>query len=124
MLTRGFTSSNTSLAEMVAAVTSAAPAADAAGMGLEETTALLGVLAEKGMKGAAAGDALSAMLRHVQTPDAIKAAGALVSAAGDGSLDENVSSCREQRAVPRSRLPFRPIILTAISTDSGPRGAG
>ena len=88
VLTRGFTSSNTSLAEMVAAVTSAAPAADAAGMGLEETTARLGVLAEKGMKGAAAGDALSAMLRHVQTPDAIKAAGALVSAAGDGSLDE------------------------------------
>lgn len=88
VLTRGFTSSNTSLAEMVAAVTSAAPAADAAGMGLEETTALLGVLAEKGMKGAAAGDALSAMLRHVQTPDAIKAAGALASAAGDGSLDE------------------------------------
>ena len=85
VLTRGFTSSNTSLAEMVAAVT---PAADAAGMGLEETTALLGVLAEKGMKGAAAGDALSAMLRHVQTPDAIKAAGALASAAGDGSLDE------------------------------------
>lgn len=88
VLTRGFTSSNTSLAEMVAAVTSAAPAAGAAGMGLEETTALLGVLAEKGMKGAAAGDALSAMLRHVQTPDAIKAAGALASAAGDGSLDE------------------------------------
>lgn len=88
VLTRGFTSSNTSLAEMVAAVTSAAPAADASGMGLEETTALLGVLAEKGMKGAAAGDALSAMLRHVQTPDAIKAAGALASAAGDGSLDE------------------------------------
>ena len=84
VLTRGFTSSNTSLAEMVAAVTAAAPAADAAGMGLEETTALLGVLAEKGMKGAA----LSAMLRHVQTPDAIKAAGTLASAAGDGSLDE------------------------------------
>lgn len=88
VLTRGSTSSNTSLAEMVAAVTSAAPAAGASGMGLEETTALLGVLAEKGMKGAAAGDALSAMLRHVQTPDAIKAAGALASAAGDGSLDE------------------------------------
>ncbi|HCM9127441.1 TPA: phage tail tape measure protein [Enterobacter asburiae] len=88
VLTRGFTSSNTSLAEMVAAVTSAAPAADAAGMGLEETTALLGVLAEKGMKGAVAGDALSAMLRHVQAPAAIKASGALASAAGDGSLDE------------------------------------
>lgn len=88
VLTRGSTSSNTSLAEMAAAVTSAAPAAGASGMGLEETTALLGVLAEKGMKGAAAGDALSAMLRHVQTPDAIKAAGALASAAGDGSLDE------------------------------------
>jgi phage-related tail protein len=85
VLTRGFTSSNTTLVEMEAAVTSAA---DASGMGLEETTALLGVLAEKGMKGAAAGDALSAMLRHVQTPDAIKAAGLLASAAGDGSLDE------------------------------------
>lgn len=124
VLTRGFTSSNTSLAEMAAALNAAAPAADAAGMGLEETTARLGVLAEKGMYGAAAGDALSAMLRHVQTPDAIKAAGALVSAAGDGSLDEKVSSCWEQRAVPRSRRPFRPIILTAISTDSRLRGAG
>lgn len=88
VLTRGFTSSKTSLAEMQAAVTSAAPAAEASGMGLEETTALLGVLAEKGMKGAAAGDALSAMLRHVQTPGAIKAAGVLASAAGDGSLNE------------------------------------
>lgn len=88
VLTRGFTSSKTSLADMQVAVTSAAPAADASGMGLEETTALLGVLAEKGMKGAAAGDALSAMLRHVQTPDAIKAAGVLASAAGDGSLNE------------------------------------
>ncbi|PJD06311.1 phage tail tape measure protein [Enterobacter mori] len=88
VLTRGFTSSKTSLAEMQAAVTSAAPAAEASGMGLEETTALLGVLAEKGMKGAAAGDALSAMLRHVQTPDAIKATGVLASAAGDGSLNE------------------------------------
>lgn len=86
VLTRGSTSSNTSLAEMAAALNAAAPAADAAGIGLEETTARLGVLAEKGMYGAAAGDALSAMLRHVQTPDAIKAAGA--SAAGDGSLDE------------------------------------
>ena len=88
VLTRGFTSSKTSLAEMQDAVTSAAPAAEASGLGLEETTALLGVLAEKGMKGAAAGDALSAMLRHVQTPDAIKAAGVLASAAGDGSLNE------------------------------------
>ena len=88
VLTRGFTSSKTSLAEMQAAVTSAAPAAEASGMGLEETTALLGVLAEKGMKGAAAGDALSAMLRHVQTPGAIKATGVLASAAGDGSLNE------------------------------------
>lgn len=88
VLTRGFTSSKTSLAEMQAAVTSAAPAAEASGMGLEETTALLGVLAEKGMKGAAAGAALSAMLRHVQTPGAIKATGVLASAAGDGSLNE------------------------------------
>ena len=74
VLTRGFTSSNTSLAEMQAAVTSAAPAADASGLDLEETTALLGVLAEKGMKGAAAGDALSTMLRHLQAPDAQRSA--------------------------------------------------
>ena len=82
VLTRGFTSSNTSLAEMAAALNSAAPAAYAAGMGLEETTARLGVLAENGMYGAAAGDALSAMLRQVQTP------GAQRSAEGNGSLDE------------------------------------
>lgn len=82
VLTRGFTSSNTSLAEMAAALNSAAPAAYAAGMGLEETTARLGVLAENGMYGAAAGDALSAMLRQVQTP------GAQRSAEDNGSLDE------------------------------------
>lgn len=82
LLTRGFTSSNTSLVEMAAAVTSAAPAADATGMGLEETIAQLGVLTEKGMNGAAAGDALSAMLRQPQAPDALR------SAAGNGALDK------------------------------------
>ncbi|MBM1021550.1 phage tail tape measure protein [Enterobacter sp. A11] len=82
VLTRGFTSSNTSLVEMAAAVNSAAPAADATGMGLEETIAQLGVLTEKGMNGAAAGDALSAMLRQHQAPDAHR------SAAGNGMLDE------------------------------------
>lgn len=82
VLTRGFTSSNTSLAEMAAALNAAAPAAYAAGMGLEETTARLGVLAENGMYGAAAGDALSAMLRQVQTP------GAQRSAEDNGSLEE------------------------------------
>lgn len=82
LLTRGFTSSNTSLVEMAAAITSAAPAADATGMGLEETIAQLGVLTEKGMNGAAAGDALSAMLRQSQAPDALR------SAAGNGALDK------------------------------------
>lgn len=82
LLTRGFTSSNTSLVEMATAVTSAAPAADATGMGLEETIAQLGVLTEKGMNGAAAGDALSAMLRQLQAPDALR------SAAGNGALDK------------------------------------
>ncbi|WP_348957794.1 phage tail tape measure protein [Enterobacter cloacae complex sp. Mu1197] len=82
LLTRGFTSSNTSLIEMAAAITSAAPAADATGMGLEETIAQLGVLTEKGMNGAAAGDALSAMLRQPQAPDALR------SAAGNGALDK------------------------------------
>lgn len=82
LLTRGFTSSNTSLVEMAAAVTSAAPAADATGMGLEETIAQLGVLTEKGMNGAAAGDALSAILRQPQAPDVLR------SAAGNGALDK------------------------------------
>ncbi|WP_235404520.1 phage tail tape measure protein [Enterobacter quasiroggenkampii] len=82
LLTRGFTSSNTSLVEMAAAITAAAPAADATGMGLEETIAQLGVLTEKGMNGAAAGDALSAMLRQPQAPDALR------SAAGNGALDK------------------------------------
>ncbi|WP_258235848.1 phage tail tape measure protein [Enterobacter sp. DNB-S2] len=87
VLTRGSTSSNTSLAEMAAAVTSAAPAADAAGMGLEETTALLGVLAEKGMKGAAGGRA-QRDVAPCSDSGCHKSRGALASAAGDGSLDE------------------------------------
>lgn len=50
VLTRGFTASNTSLTELSTAVASAAPAAGEAGASLEETTALLGILMEKGMK--------------------------------------------------------------------------
>ncbi|KTI64738.1 phage tail protein [Enterobacter kobei] len=82
VLTRGFTSSNTSLAEMAAAVISAAPAADTAGMGLEETTAQLSALVNKGINGADTGDVLSVRLRQLQSPDAQR------SAADNGARDE------------------------------------
>lgn len=74
VLTRGFTASNTSLTELSTAVASAAPAAGEAGASLEETTALLGILMEKGMKGADAGAEVSAMLSRLQTPDGQRSA--------------------------------------------------
>ena len=74
VLTRGFTASNTSLTELSTAVASAAPAAGEAGASLEETTALLGILMEKGMKGADAGAEVSAMLSRLQAPDGQRSA--------------------------------------------------
>ncbi|RHI02060.1 phage tail tape measure protein [Enterobacter cloacae] len=66
VLTRGFTSSHTSLTELGAAVASVAPIASGAGVSLEETTALLGILMEKGMKGSTAGAGVGAVLSHLQ----------------------------------------------------------
>lgn len=74
VLTRGFTTSGTSLTELGAAVASAAPAASGAGVSLEETTALLGILMEKGVKGTAAGAGVSAVLNQLQLPNSQRSA--------------------------------------------------
>lgn len=70
----GLDAGNSSPEDLGAAVSSAAPGAGAAGVSLRETTAMLAVLAEKGVTGSAAGAEVSAMLRTLQAPDGERSA--------------------------------------------------
>lgn len=58
--------SNTNVEQLSEALLNAGPAAAAAGMELEETSAVLGILANNGIKGGRAGTILNAMFRDVQ----------------------------------------------------------
>lgn len=58
--------SNTNVEQLSEALLNAGPSAAAAGMELEETSAILGILANNGLKGSRAGTILNAMLRDVQ----------------------------------------------------------
>ena len=69
-----FSQSNTSIEQLGEAMKMAAPAAAAAGMSLEETSGVLGVLADSGIKGSMAGTTVTAMLRD------------MTAAAEDGSI--------------------------------------
>lgn len=80
VITKGFTSSNTGLVELGEAMTYVAPIAEAAGASIEDTTAMLGVLADNGIKGSMAGTGASAIFNRLQAPmgnavDAIKELG-------------------------------------------------
>jgi len=68
VMTKGFTSSGTGLTELAEAMKNAAPSAAAAGASIEDTTAMLGILAENGIKGATAGAGASAMFHSLQAP--------------------------------------------------------
>ncbi|WP_033847427.1 phage tail tape measure protein, partial [Yersinia wautersii] len=61
VMAKGFTSSNTNLSELGEAMKHVAPIAEAAGASIEDTTALLGVLADNGIKGSMAGTSTSAV---------------------------------------------------------------
>ncbi len=67
-MTKGFTSSNSNLMDFGEAMKYVAPIAEAAGASIEDTTALLGVLADNGIKGSMAGTAASAMFTRLQAP--------------------------------------------------------
>lgn len=58
--------SNTSVQQLSEALTTAGPAASAAGNSIEDTAAILGIMANQGLKGSAAGTALNAMYRDLQ----------------------------------------------------------
>ncbi|WP_247919132.1 phage tail tape measure protein [Yersinia pseudotuberculosis] len=68
VMAKGFTSSNTNLSELGEAMKYVAPIAEAAGASIEDTTALLGVLADNGIKGSMAGTSTSAVFSRLQAP--------------------------------------------------------
>ncbi|MBP1039358.1 phage tail tape measure protein, partial [Serratia fonticola] len=68
VMTKGFTSSNTNLIELGEAMKYAAPIAEAAGASIEDTTAMLGILADNGIKASMAGTGTSAIFSRLQAP--------------------------------------------------------
>jgi len=70
VMTAGSAQSTTSLRELNEAMKAVAPVAHAAGATLEDTTAVLGVMADNQLTGAAAGSSANAIFGRLQTPDA------------------------------------------------------
>jgi TP901 family phage tail tape measure protein len=70
VMTAGTAQSTTSLRALNEAMKAVAPVAHAAGATLEETTAVLGVMADNQLTGAAAGSSGSAIFSRLQAPDA------------------------------------------------------
>ncbi|HGK6780017.1 TPA: phage tail tape measure protein [Yersinia enterocolitica] len=68
VMAKGFTNSNTNLTELGEAMKYVAPIAEAAGASIEDTTALLGMLADNGIKGSMAGTGTSAVFSRLQAP--------------------------------------------------------
>lgn len=68
VMAKGFTSSSTNLLELGEAMKYVAPIAEAAGASIEDTTALLGVLADNGIKGSMAGTSTSEVFSRLQAP--------------------------------------------------------
>lgn len=58
--------SNTNVEQLSQALLNAGPAASAAGQDIEQTSAILGIMANQGLKGSSAGTALNAMFRDLQ----------------------------------------------------------
>jgi len=68
VMTKGFTKSNTNLLELGEAMKYVAPMAQAAGASIEDTTAMLGIMADNGIKGSMAGTGGSAIFSRLQAP--------------------------------------------------------
>ncbi|GAA3588774.1 phage tail tape measure protein [Gibbsiella greigii] len=68
VMTQGFNSSNSSLEDFGEAMKYVAPIANMAGASIEDTTAMLGILAKDGLKGSMAGTSASAMFTRLQAP--------------------------------------------------------
>ncbi|QIE97363.1 phage tail tape measure protein [Pantoea stewartii] len=70
VLSSTFANKTTDFAALKTAMVAVGPAAKDAGVSVGQTVAMMGVLAENGMTGSQAGAGVSAMLTHVQAPDA------------------------------------------------------
>jgi TP901 family phage tail tape measure protein len=86
------TSSNSSVTELAQAMSYAAPAAKAAGVSLEETAGVMGILHNNGIKASRAGMGVKAMITKLLAPTkeaqtALDALGVSVSTNADGSLN-------------------------------------
>ena len=68
VLTRTFTSSNTTLESLASAMSNAAPVAHAAGVGLHELSAMAGKMGDVGIDAAVAGTSLKIMIQRLQAP--------------------------------------------------------
>lgn len=68
VMTKAFNSSNTNLVELGEAMKYVAPIANAAGASIEDTAAMLGVLAKAGIRGSMAGTGASAAFSRLQAP--------------------------------------------------------
>lgn len=68
VMTKAFNSSNTSLIELGEAMKYVAPVANAAGATIEDTAAMLGVMAKAGLRGSMAGTGASAVFTRLQAP--------------------------------------------------------
>ncbi len=92
VMTKGFTSSNSNLMDFGEAMKYVAPIAEAAGASIEDTTAMLGVLADNGIKGSMAGTATSAMFTRLQSP--VGQAGDALSELGVKPKTTKATCCR------------------------------
>lgn len=70
VLSSTFANKTTDFAALKTAMVAVGPAAKDAGVSVGQTAAMMGVLAENGITGSQAGAGASAMLTHVQAPDA------------------------------------------------------
>ncbi|WP_054633075.1 phage tail tape measure protein [Pantoea stewartii] len=70
VLSSTFANKTTDFTALKTAMVAVGPAAKDAGVSVGQTAAMMGVLAENGMTGSQAGAGVSAMLTHVQAPDA------------------------------------------------------
>lgn len=68
VMTKGFTSAQTGLVEFSEAMKNVAPVAEMAGASIEDTSAILGILADNGIKGSVAGTEASTIFSRLQAP--------------------------------------------------------
>lgn len=90
--------------DLSSALSSVAPVAKSAGVGVEQTSAMLGLLAQNHITGAAAGDEVGAILTRLQTRE------------GEGAIAALGVSTRDQNGDARQILPLLKDIQAAFAS--------